>query len=305
MKNLRFKISNLKFQIFSRRIWVGISLVIVLWMFTGCSIEVTEYTKAKAPNWTSDGKIVFIKDYNYVKISHSLFGTMDNVEGSYEVLTLCEVNSDGTGYKEIAEVFRSERHAISIAINSTSSVGDWVTFDLRTEDESVHRICTIRRDGTNFNNTGVIGQNPDFSPDASKIVYEKPGEGIWIMDRDGSNDHQIIADPDAKYPAWSPDDTLIAYGGWGVKIVNLINDRIISEYPMTGFPDWGSSDSLIVISTSGPIIIDIISEETDTITDFSSGAGIFWSPDRQRFICYDGNWFVINRDGTGKWYLRP
>ncbi|MEO0294379.1 MAG: hypothetical protein ABIN61_09235, partial [candidate division WOR-3 bacterium] len=70
-----------------RKIWVGISLVIVLWMFTGCSIEVTEYTKAKAPNWTSDGKIVFIKDYNYVKISHSLFGTMDNVEGSYEVLT--------------------------------------------------------------------------------------------------------------------------------------------------------------------------------------------------------------------------
>ena len=46
-------------------------------------------------------------------------------------------------------------------------------------------------------------------------------------------------------------------------------------------------------------------ENTDTIVDFSSGAGIFWSPDRQKFICYDGNWFAINRNGTNRWYLQP
>jgi len=289
-----------------RKIWIFISVIIVLLMIQGCTrYEEYDTIDYKAPNWTSDNKIVFIKDFNHFVDRHGPWGGAGNVEGSYEVLTLCEINNDGTGYEEIAEVARSESGGLSLWFNTTTSSGDWVAFDLKEEDDSLYRICTIRRNGTDFNNTGIEGQHPDFSPDASQIVYGKPNQGIWIMDRDGGNDRRIISDVDARYPAWSPDDTMIAYGSWGVKILNLINDSIISEYPRTGFPDWGSGDSLVIISTSGPIIIDITSEEMDTITNFSSGSGIFWSLDRQKFVCYDGNWFVINRNGTGKWYLQP
>jgi Tol biopolymer transport system component len=68
---------------------------------------------------------------------------------------------------------------------------------------------------------------PDLSPDGSKIAYAKRNEGIWIMNRDGSGDHQIVGDTTASYPAWSPDDTLIAYGFYGMHILRTNGKEVI------------------------------------------------------------------------------
>jgi len=306
MKNLKFKISNLKSTIFSRKVWIGISLIIVLLMFQGCtsSEEITEYT---APNWTSDGKIVFIKDFNHIKERH-FFTDETNLEGSYEVLTLCEINSDGSGFREIRELTRSERHAFTVGINTTSSAGDWVTFDLRTEDNSVHSIYIIRRDGTDFNNTGIEGQNPDFSPDASHIVYERPENGIWIMDRDGGNNHQIISDADARYPSWSSDDTLIAYGEWNTCVIKITGDSL-KTYNSHRKPDWGPQGSNLIVTASYygyPIITDISTNESDTLDYFQSGYGIKWSPD-SIWLCSETSQgiLVIGIDGTSSHYITP
>jgi len=293
-----------------RKIWIVISVIVILLMFQGCSIEVTEYTEAKAPNWTSDGKIIFIEDYNYVKDRHSLFGTSGNIEGSYEILTLCEVNSDGTVYEEITEVARSENHAISIAINSTSSAGDWVTFDLRTEDESVHRICTIRKDGSNFNNTGIEGQHPDFSPDASRIVYQKPNQGIWIMDRDGGNDHRIISDTDASYPAYSRNGQKVCYVSDSLYVTDTSGAFLNAFRNYIDMPDWGTLDTNAICGSNGHfiLIIDTGTGDIDSLTQISDlgwGWGVKWSPNENYFIASDGAWFVINRDGSNKWYLQP
>ena len=67
-------------------------------------------------------------------------------------------------------------------------------------------------------------QVPDWSPDGTKIVYASgPGgsEGIWVMNADGSNPHQLTgcaatdlspcAAGDDFGPSWSADGTTIGF----------------------------------------------------------------------------------------------
>ena len=279
-------------------------LFIILLVLSGCYYKEYEIVEVTAPNWTSDGKIVFIKDVNHVRDRYTVAGMTGNVEGGWESLILCEINSDGTGYREICELWRAEGYAFWIGINSLSSAGDWIVFDLRVEDDSVHRICVIRRDGTGFYNTGVIGLHPDFSPDASKIVYEKPDSGIWIMDRDGGNNHCIVPDPDAKYPAWSPDDTLIAYlRGYTTWIVDTNGDSIRC-YPKTYFYDWGgkgTGEIFVGLWSGGYAKISIYSGDIDSVTM------CIWhvSLDGDYYIGEDKDgYFICKKVGSQKWYLQ-
>ena len=261
----------------------------------------------EAPNWTSDGKVVFIKDSNYVKIAHGAMGAEQwNVEGSKEVLTLCEINSDGTGFTEKGEVLRSEDYAYALDVTGLSSSGNWVTFGI--EDRHIY---VSDRDGTNAEEVGQ-GTNPDFSPDASQIVYEKSDEGIWIMDRDGGNDHRIISDADANSPAWSSDGIRVAYIKDSL-FVSDISGSLISTYGITRIstPNWGPLDTnAISLSYDTPgsganIVIVYMSSGIIDTTDIISGNGAYWSPEGGKFIGYDGSLFIINRNGSNKWYLQP
>jgi len=289
-----------------RKIWILISIIVVL-MFQGCGHETTYWQNWEAPNWTSDGKIVFLEDTGEQKIDN--WGAQ--VGGSEEI-TLYEINSDGSGLREIREIASCEFEAgPEIGPISTSSAGDWVVLSIEDWRRGDHYpvMYTVKRNGDSLSEIGS-GRNPDFSPNASQIVYQKPNQGIWIIDRDGGNDHQIISDADARYPAWSPDDTLVAYGEYSTHIANLEGDSI-REYPSWWFRDWGPLDSNIVMATNPyglTVTIDFISEVIDTLSifvDYESGSGYKWSPNGNTFIAYDGNWFVINRDGTNKWYLQP
>ena len=213
---------------------------------------------------------------------------------------LYEVNADGSGMRCVCFIGLNEYYS------GMSSAGDWVVYSRREGINGEDEICVVRRGGSERYNTGVRGRNPDFSPDASKIVYEKPDSGIWVMDRDGSNNHCIVPDADAKYPAWSPDDSLIAYGYFGMQIYNIKSDSIIREYERVGIPDWGPSGSneIIVEAYDGPCIIDIVTGEIDSMGNLIKGNRAKWSPDGLWFIAYDGDWFVISADGTNKWYLK-
>jgi len=234
-----------------------------------------------------------------------------NLEGSYEVLTLCEINSDGSGFKEIAEVARSEHHAFSIWLAGLSSAGDWVTFSMEDEGESEHFVYTMNRNGNNLRRV-KNGQYPDFSPDASRIVYEKTDEGIWIMDRDGGNDHQLISDTDASSPAWSSDGDRIAFKSDSTYIVDRTGIKIRSYFRnLIDLPDWGPPDSNSICGSNGYsiVIINCESGVIDTLDITSTlgwGQGVKWSPNGEFFISADADgWFVIEENGTNKWYLQP
>ncbi len=274
----------------------GIVVFLVLGVLVGCYrtwIEVTE--EVQAPNWTSDNKVIFLLERIewYHEEAPPVFSGY--VEPRRATLILMQCNADGSGMESLGVVYDvPEKDYTSLSLG-LSSAGDWVVVSVKQE------IWVIRRDGTGLQKVGS-GINPDFSPDASQIVYEKPDSGIWIMDRDGSNNHCIVPDPDAKYPAWSPDDTLVAYG-WVTHIVNL-KDNSIKEYPHMGFLDWGpkGSGAFLAWYDIHPVIVDLKGNVRDTLISELNGA-VFWSPDGQYFIGLNGSWWVCKKDGTNKWYI--
>jgi uncharacterized protein YceK len=313
-----------------RRIWIVLMVLVGGVLFKGCSsIEEYDVVKYKAPNWTSDGTIVFVKDHNHVKDKKSITGEEGNIKGSSEKLILCEINNDGTGFKEIATMLESNNYAYSLGITNTSSAGEWVVMGMKAENDSKEHIYIIKRDGTGLSKI-CEGNYPDFSPDAEKIVYQKPDQGLWIMNRDGSREHQIISE--GQHPAWSPDGGRIGYsqldssGIWiadtaGNYILNWEGDSIV--HPVRGVSvgniDWGPLDSNTVITEGARIAPEV--EDGFIVLYLGLQDYVFTSiqaykfrlsPDGVYFSAYDSGGDFVSTFGNGysvdfdtKWYLKP
>jgi len=287
-----------------RKIWVIIGMILVM---TGC-VRRWEYegVSYSGPNWTSDGKIVFIRHHYIQRWEKVIPAISEHQAGGSEEITVYEINNDGTGLRKVAEIDSCEfEYGPELGGISTSSAGDWIVLSIEDWNRGEHYpvMYVVKRNGDSLREIGS-GTYPDFSPDALKIVYEKPNQGIWIMNRDGSNDHCIVPDSSAKYPAWSPDDSLIAYlRGYSTRIISNNGDSI-KTYSKTYFLDWITSTKVLVLLHSGKrAVIDISIDEVDSIR-FMPDDVEKCSPDGEYFIGRDGSWWVCKKDGTDKWYLK-
>jgi len=306
-----------------RKIWlVLLVLVGIMMLMQGCTKRwEEEEINYMAPNWTSDGKIVFVEEKIIWKYEKPWLLDVNGWQDSKNIW-LCEINSDGTGKKRIANIFND----VLRSILSTSSAGDYVV----TGEDKHKEIWVIKRDGTGLQKVGE-GTYPDFSPDAERIVYQKKDQGIWIMNRDGSADHQIISD--GQHPAWSSEGGRIAYtrsdssGIWiadtsGSLVHSWKGDSIV--YPVrgvsVGYIDWGPPDSNTVITEGarispqiedGFIVLYLDSLQKYVFTPVK--AYVYrWSPDGIRFSARDSGGYFITTFGSNysvnfdnKWYLKP
>ena len=148
-------------------------------------------------------------------------------------------------------------------------------------------VFVIETDGTGLAQLTSSPANdrfPAWSPDGSRIAFVSDRTGIaqiWVMNADGSDQHQLTFDPARKdqVPDWSPDGTMIAYA--------------------TLDPAFGSDIWIMNADGSG---------QRRVTNDPARQIGAAWSPDGTQiaFLNNDDRFvYVVNADGTGQHVVRP
>jgi len=303
---------------------VGIMLVLV-----GCSLFYNEYdlVRYKAPNWTDNGKIVFIKDYRHVRDKKTITGLIGDVAGSWEAYILCEIDKDGNNYTEICTLAVCKESAYLLRIDNTSSSGEWVSMGMVGGYGIEKGVYVVKRDGSGLMRVSE-GTYPDLSPNADKIVYQKENEGIWIMNRDGSGDHQIVSDTTASYPAWSPDGEYISCVKGSYKlyihkkggelaryidIINELNNNDSLRFNVGEGHSWCTTDSNSIYITVYFIknwirkisLIKFNSNNDSLEISYRNSDAGYIKVYNNELIGYDSNWLVSDLDGNNKWYIEP
>ena len=172
----------------------------------------------------------------------------------------------------------------------------------------VIEIWTMKSNGEGKRQVTDIGGRmtfPDFSPDATRIVFtgRLPGgtnDDIWLIDADGTDLVQLTTDPgfDAS-PAFSPDGSRIVFtssraGGIGqVFVMNadgsdqtqLTFDPVFKDQT----PDWSPDGSKISYAAGDPGDILVMnadgSNQHTVVGGPTDDFGTTWSPDG-RFIAF-------------------
>ncbi|MCD6246597.1 hypothetical protein J7J58_06865 [candidate division WOR-3 bacterium] len=282
-------------------------MLFMMMLLVGCTkVSYRTEVECVGPNWTSDGKVEYLKLETVWKHSINMVSEKEEVWSAKS--WLCEENADGSGKEEKGLVFDNPHQFLNVS----SSSGEWVVFDNITKIEyerfTEGEIWVMKRDGSGLQKVGS-GLYPDLSPDGSKIVYMKPRQGIWIMNRDGSDDHQIVSDTTASYPAWSPDDTLIAYISFYSPystIVTTNNGTKTDSFTKTYFYDWGGAGTNLIycgLWSGKDVSINLNTGEIDSTNIIQN---IYrCSRNGEYFICEDSNYYVIKKDGTNKHYIEP
>ncbi len=314
-----------------KKILTIISIIGLLGVFAGCGRRTDEGKYWSAPNWTSDGKIVFLEHYCIQKWEQTISGWTQ--AGGSEEINLYEIDNNGSGLRKITEIDSNEfGHGPELGGISTSSAGNWIVLSIEDWRRGEHYpvIYTVKRNGDSLMEIGS-GTYPDFSPDASKIVYEKPNQGIWIMNKDGSNDHQIVKNLEANRPAWSTDGEKIGYirsDSLGIWVVDTSGNLIYSwkgdSVVKPGGPggiDWGPPDSNAIIAECGRIspeyedgfiVLYLDSLQKKYVFTPLKACVYRWSPDGRHFKAQDSEGNFITTFGNNysvnfatKWYLKP
>lgn len=271
----------------------------LIFLFFSCSYKEYESTRYEAPNWTSDNKIVFVEVYWYQKYRKTIIGSelVENKEIGY--LWEVDINQN---YRKICKLWESR---YNIGATNTSSAGEWVVIGYGNGE-----IWLVKRDGTNLHKL-TNGKYPDFSPDASKIVFVRD-DGLYVINRDGSGERRIVWDSLANYPKWSKDGLKI---GYMISFYNLypylVSYSIIidtSGNPMDTLRanldiyDWGPDTTTLLLcwdwKIDKSIILDLNDKSEDTLS-FNASA---WSPNGEFYL---SGMSLLDRNGNLIFKIQP
>lgn len=143
----------------------------------------------------------------------------------------------------------------------------WVVYSDSTSPESFDiQIFLQNLDTGDTRQLTYSGDNsfPKWSPDGSKILFvshtKENSDDIYIMDKDGSNQHPLIATAaDETFPDWSPDGSKIVFssnqgGDSQIYTMELESKKItqLTKYPiiLASLPTWSSNGMQIAFQAS-------------------------------------------------------
>ena len=185
---------------------------------------------------------------------------------------ICLINADGSNKRQLTNNNYENYYA------SLSPDGNRVVFVSNQTDKL--EIYEMDFAGNQVQLTYGLGEEasaPEISPDGNLIVFAERINSafkIWVMNRDGSNPHQIYSSPngDALDPTWSPDGTRVLFAsgiGDNTKQLYTIAStgtdlQIVSnEFTTRGRSDWSPLGHKIASYTGGPWQREIYMMNTD------------------------------------------
>ena len=179
-----------------------------------------------------------------------------------------------------------------------------------SERDGNREIYSMNADGssqTRLTNALSTDQEPDLSPDGTKIAYICNSNAICVMNSDGSGSTQIVSSGVNDNPSWSPDGTKIAFDRLvsGVDKIHVVNANGSGDISLAGSsglkdhdPDWSPDGTKIAFSIAGAI--DIMNSDGSGATLLTNGQNPSWSPDGTKIaFTNNGNIATIKLDGTG------
>ena len=220
---------------------------------------------------------------------------------------ICIMNADGSGRRQLTDLQATAFYA------SLSPDGQTVYFSSR--QSGTYEIYSIDIHGNNLKrltqNIGTL-YAPELSPDGSRIIFTSNGNGLWVMNPDGSDPHAITFRDDID-PTWSPDGSMIAFASnrsgqrqlYTAKASGKQVNQVTDLNNMGGRSTW-SPDGKWLAFYRGPegdrdiYIIKIDGSGLERLTNGGDNLGPTWSP--------DGEWiaFTSFRDGNNEIYIvRP
>lgn len=185
-------------------------------------------TGLMAPVWSPDGKHIAASGLNYSGIyvaqadgsslqmvtdapgagykmvwngNNAIVGRTNIVENGRVMHEMYSWTLSGTATRVAAKGRNVQAPSLRAAGMAKGQAG---IYDMMVADPS-HVAATV---GALADFEGQIIINPALSPDGSRIAFQVPGKGMWVIGADGSNLRSIGA---GSHPAWLPDNATIVY----------------------------------------------------------------------------------------------
>ena len=217
---------------------------------------------------------------------------------------ICIMNADGSGRRQLTSFQATAYYA------SLSRDGQTVYFASRQTGRFEVYSIDVNGNGLQQLTHGIGSLSaPELSPNGEKIIFTDSGNGLWVMNRDGSDPHAITFKDDID-PTWSPDGSMIAFASSrsGQRQLYVANANGKQVEQVTGLNNMGgrsswSPDGTKLAFYRGPegdrdiYVINIDGSGLDRLTNGGDNLGPSWSP--------DGNWiaFTSFRDGNNEIYV--
>lgn len=225
------------------------------------------------------------------------------------------INTYGSGLKKLDE-WEYAFGTITVTLEEWNPDGDKILYTVHNRKSDKKELWIINSDGTGKKRIAeyVPPGSPVslWSPDGSKIAFESEyyGEGICVVNSDGSNKTLITRDGSLRY--WTPDGKKIIFLKYDDHILKFreidLDSGILKNIYSGEFgiisPDRSKIASQNFHGGSGIWISNIDGSNIKELSYYTPSWYPCWSPDSKRIAFIDegirhGIW-VINSDGSSQ-----
>jgi Tol biopolymer transport system component len=228
------------------------------------------------------------------------------MDGKLQIFT---INPDGSGRTSIStDPTRSDEEPSWSPDGKIAFASDFRIFAMNADGSGRTQITAPPR---------AFDTEPCWSPDGTKIAFvsrsiDGVGDGLWVVNANGSDRSQLLSGRGYRSPDWSPDGTKILFNGPdGMQVMNADGSDVTTLRPLGFHAKWSPDGTKIVFTEAGDIwVMDANGENPTRLVDDSTSTDQFptWSPDGTRIAFSrsfpaDGSFskiWTMNADGSNQ-----